>query len=357
MTKRNGSAHDVVGKALHELQRSLLWLLLGCYVAGALWPGPGSAMRVLRAGSVQLGSHQLVLSAPLLMLAFLLFNAGLGARVEELRQLLKAPGMALAGLLANTALPVLFAFGVVWLMRPWPEVEETQNILLGLALIGAMPIAGASTAWAQNAGGNLALSLGLVLASTLLSPLVTPLVLHALASAANGEYARALQLLARADTQLFLAVAVVAPSLLGMLVRSALPAQSVRRVQPALKLLNLLVLLVLNYSNAALALPGILRDPDYDFLAIVAAVVALLCALAFATGARLARLFGGSSADATSLMFGLGMNNNGTGLVLASTALAGYPTVTVPILMYNLVQQIAAGVVDRRTQRGQEGGV
>jgi len=106
-----------------------------------------------------------------------------------------------------------------------------------------------------------------------------------------------------------------------------------------------------NYSNAALALPGVMRDPDYDFLAIVAVVVGLLCALAFATGARVARAFHGSPADVTSLMFGLGMNNNGTGLVLASTALANFPGVTLPILMYNLAQQIAAGLVDARMQK------
>jgi bile acid:Na+ symporter, BASS family len=42
-------------------------------------------------------------------------------------------------------------------------------------------------------------------------------------------------------------------------------------------------------------------------------------------------------------MFGLGMNNNGTGLVLASLALPSYPNVMVPIIFYNLIQHIVAG--------------
>ena len=46
-------------------------------------------------------------------------------------------------------------------------------------------------------------------------------------------------------------------------------------------------------------------------------------------------------------MFGLGMNNNGTGLVLASMALADHPRVMLPIIFYNLVQHLAAGVVDQ----------
>ena len=45
-------------------------------------------------------------------------------------------------------------------------------------------------------------------------------------------------------------------------------------------------------------------------------------------------------------MFGLGMNNNGTGLVLASMALADHPQVLLPIIFYNLVQHLVAGMVD-----------
>ncbi len=44
-------------------------------------------------------------------------------------------------------------------------------------------------------------------------------------------------------------------------------------------------------------------------------------------------------------MFGLGMNNNGAGLVLASVALADHPQVMLPIIVYNLVQHLAAGAV------------
>jgi predicted Na+-dependent transporter len=54
-----------------------------------------------------------------------------------------------------------------------------QNILVGLALVASMPVAGSSTAWSQNTDGDMALSLGLVLLTTLLSPLTTPAALHA----------------------------------------------------------------------------------------------------------------------------------------------------------------------------------
>ncbi len=45
-------------------------------------------------------------------------------------------------------------------------------------------------------------------------------------------------------------------------------------------------------------------------------------------------------------MFGLGMNNNGTGLVLVSVALADHPDVMLPIIFYNLAQHLVASAVD-----------
>jgi BASS family bile acid:Na+ symporter len=39
------------------------------------------------------------------------------------------------------------------------------------------------------------------------------------------------------------------------------------------------------------------------------------------------------------------MNNNGTGLVLASIALSAHPDVMLPVIAYNLIQQIAAASV------------
>jgi hypothetical protein len=44
-------------------------------------------------------------------------------------------------------------------------------------------------------------------------------------------------------------------------------------------------------------------------------------------------------------MFGLGLNNNGTGLVLASVALAHLPGVMLTVILYTLVQHVIAGMV------------
>jgi bile acid:Na+ symporter, BASS family len=107
------------------------------------------------------------------------------------------------------------------------------------------------------------------------------------------------------------------------------------------------VLLTLCYANAAVALPQTIREPDWDYLAVMLAVVAAMCVAGFAAGAGVARAVGADGPQRASLMFGLGMTNNGTGLVVAAGALAHMPAVMLPIIFYNLIQHVVAGVVDR----------
>lgn len=210
-----------------------------------------------------------------------------------------------------------------------------------------MPIAGSSTAWAQNADGELALSLGLVLFSTLLSPVTTPLALHSAGLMASGDYAEDLHELAAGGTGAFLGICVLAPSLIGIIVRRVVGGTRTAAMRPQLKLINSAILLALNYSNASVSLPQAVVHPDPDFLALTLAIVVCLCALAFTAGRWLSRVLRATPSQCTALMFGLGMNNNGTGLVLASLSLADHPRVMLPIIFYNLVQHVMAGIVDR----------
>ena len=184
-----------------------------------------------------------------------------------------------------------------------------------------------------------------MLGSTFLSPLTTPVALHAVGLMTTGDYSEDLHELATTGTDWFLAVAVIIPSALGLVGHAAAGAARVARVKPNLKLANLLLLLVLNYSNAAVSLPESVANPDGDFLAMILAITVMLCATNFGPAGS-SRLLGVSRSDQIALMFGLGMNNNGTGLVLASMALADHPRVLLPIIFYNLVQHLVAGTVD-----------
>jgi len=333
------------------IHHHLLWFLISAYASAAVFPMAGLWIRNVNLGDVPIFQTKIHVSLLLLLLATLMFNAGLGVKTSHLQSLMRKSRVMLAGLAANLLIPMIYIFGVTLVMRLWYEPEEAQHILVGLALVAAMPIAGASTAWAQNSNGNLALSLGLVLSSTVLSPIITPVALQIFGEMASEEYEAVLQDLAAYGSGAFLGLWIVLPSVLGLAVRFAVPEARLTAVMPFIKLINAIVLLALNYSNGSVSLPQALADRDFDFLAVTLGITTGLCITAFASGYGLSRLFKVDQADRVSLMYGLGMNNNGTGLVLASLVLGSYPQVMVPIILYNLVQHLVAGSVHEVTGR------
>src|SRR3984893_13547627 len=323
---------------LRFIHRHFIWMIIASYIVAAMMPGFGLLIRnVSFGGAVYL---------PPLMLAALLFNAGLGVKTEELTRLLHKPFVLLAGVSCNLMIPLAFIVAVSFLMHIWHDQEEVQQILVGLALVAAMPIAGASTAWSQNSNGSLALSLGLVLITTTLSPLLTPFVLHMAGFVTTGDYSEGLHELASGEATTFLGVWVILPTFLGILARMLAGEILVTRVMPYLKIINYCILLLLNYSNASLTLPNVVSQPDMIFLAVTLTLVMALCISGFSSGYLLAKFSRVSNSETVSLIFGLGMNNNGTGLVLASVALADHPQVLLPIIFYNLAQHLVASIVD-----------
>jgi BASS family bile acid:Na+ symporter len=339
-------------RALQWLQRRMLWLLLSTYVVGALLPQVGVAMRSVSAGVVRFpGGATTDASLPVFMLGFLLAVAGLATNVRQLKHIGRRPGLVIVGLAANTTWPIAFTVCAAIVLTLWSNDVEAESLLIGLAMSGAMPVAGASATWAQNANGNVALSLAIVLASTLVSPLVAPLVLHTVAAVIHGDYAEDLKELARGRSTAFVVLAIVLPSLFGIGLRGILGAERVARALPALKFLNLVDLLLLNYSNAAVALPQFVRVPNWNFVLLAFVLTACMCCGAFALGWWVAGRLRAEHRDRISLTFALGMSNNGSGLVLAASAFGGHPLVLLPIMLYNLVQQSGAGIVDAVLRR------
>jgi BASS family bile acid:Na+ symporter len=339
----------IVGRAAEFAHHYFLWLLVAAYAVAAAAPAAGLWVRQVSVGEVGVFGQRSGVTLPSGMLALLLFNAGLGVRPDRLRRLARNPLVLAAGLLANLAVPLLFILGMSQTLQVWHNPAEVQCILVGLALIASMPVAGSSTAWSQNANGDLVLSLGLVVLSTCLSPLTTPAVLHAAGWVASGEYADALRALSAGGTTLFLLAFVMLPSLAGIGTRVVVGEAPLVWARPVLKLTNSANLLVLCYSNAAAALPGVVANPDWDFLAVMLVIVLGLCGLGFASGWAVARGLRADGGQQTSLMFGLGMTNNGTGLVLAGAALGHLPGVMLPVIFYNLVQHVVAAAADRLT--------
>lgn len=340
-----------IGSISHFLHEQFIYLLIACYVLAGFFPSLGLWIRHASFGCVNFCGMKADFSLPAVMLSFLLFNAGLGIRSVEFKELREKPLTMLSALLCNLMVPIAFILILSCVKGLWHNPDEMQNILVGLALISSMPIAGSSTAWSQNSNGNLVLSVGLVLFSTLISPIVTPLALHAGGWLTTGDYSEDLHELAQTGAMSFLALCVVLPIAVGLLSRKIIGESVLVSVNPCLKILNSVNLLLLVYSNAAISLPQAFRTPDWDFLFLILVIATTLCAVMFGSGWLLAKNLRLAKRDTTSVLFALGMNNNGTGLVLASMAMSDHPAILLPIIFYNLIQHLIAGIVDRMNAR------
>lgn len=341
---------------VHVVHRYFIWIVIFSYVVAATAPSAGVALQKVRLLDAGVGDWRINATATTLMLFLLLFNAGLGTNAGEIRTLSRKPAVLAAGALGNFLVPTAFILAASLMLAPWHNNDETQQILTGLAFVAAMPIAGASTAWAQSANGNMSLSVGLVLTTTAISPLLTPVVLHSVAGMTTGDYSEDLHELAAGASMSFLGIWVLAPSVLGVLAGRLLSPLHVTRAKPYLKLTNYIMVVLLNYSNASLSLPEVARNPDADFLLLMLVVILFLCFTAFAAGLWCARISGADDEETASLTFALGMNNNGAGLSLASTAMPDHAGVLLPVILYNLAQHFVAAIVDRALfQRKAEG--
>ncbi len=326
-----------------------LWIVLAFYVIATFLPGWGQEIRNISFGNLTWFDNSSVqLSLPFLMLSFLLFNAGLGIKTEELKKLPSYLMVLLLGFAALIIVPILIIFMVHLGMMFWHDQEEVQNILVGLAVIASMPIASSSTAWAQNSDGNMALSIGLVVLSTLLSPFTAPLMLHFVGLLTYGDYSEDLHELASNGTGAFIIFSIIMPCLLGIIFHYLIGEEKIKHIKPGLKLTNSIILITLIYSNAALSLPNaLLIEPDLDFLLIIFLITIVMCVIAFGSGYFISHVFKLDTSEEASIMYALGMKNNGGGLVLVSMALADHPLVMLPLIFYNLSQQVIASIVSK----------
>lgn len=334
------SSRSTLGRAADFAHHHFLGLVVLTYVAAAFCPAPGLALAALDPGSLLPGRPHL--PTPRLLLAGLLFVAGLGVCPRAVLNVARRPRLLLAGLAARLLVPLALVALAARLLAGWHSPGEAACVVAGLGLVAAMPVAGSSVAWAGRGGGCPALSVGLVVASTLLCPLTTPLALAAAGSLAGvGD---ATGTVSPAGTTLV--AFVVVPTAAGLAVRAALGAGWAGRRRDATRAFSAAAVLVLCYTNAAGALPQVARHPDWDFLAVTVATSLVLCGGSFASGWWVGRGLGAGAASGVSLAYGLGMSNNGSGLVTAA-ALALPADALLPVLAYNLIQHLAAGVMGR----------
>ncbi len=228
-------------------------------------PAFGLWMRDVSVWRMHLFQESTNVALPMLLLAFLLFNAGLGIRIVSFREWARSYVSLSLGVIRTLFFPLLYILAVSQLMRFGHDPEGVQNILVGQALVASMPIA-VVTALVQNANGDMTLSLGLVLLFHFSQPE------HDACAAELGSHGDTRKLFRRSrelagyGTGAFLMLFVLLPSLVGIAARVLAGDGAINRIKPYQKALNTLVLLLLSYSSAAVSLPAAIHHPDSDFL-------------------------------------------------------------------------------------------
>jgi len=326
------------------LHRGFIFLLFGAYVLASILPAPGLWMKSISWEFIPVIGNSLTTS--LLMLAVLLFNAGLSVDQDHLIALKRRPMLSFAGILGKAALAI--GWISILLLALWVGSTMTSktlwiSMLAGFAIVSIMPAATSSTAWAQQSNANLALSLGLLLLSTMLAPVTIP-VMSWITSRLPLELSsnRAMESANLFDVG-FLATWILIPIALGLLTQLFLKRQGTHKIRPWLRTINAVNLLLLNYMHGSSFLPQCLHPFQPVILGSILIGVLICCVSAFGVGSLVGRLSKAPEQERLALMFGTGMNNNGMALVLASHFLGEASWIGLTIALCTFGQHVVAG--------------
>ncbi len=337
----------LIAALVRPLHRYFLAALVAVYALAAVAPGPGTIIREF-AVSLPGGGQE---RASMLLLAVLLFCAAAVIRWSQVHELAAHPSALTGGLLAAWFGPALLVAVAGQILPRMMGAEATAGILVGLALVAAMPVANSSAGWTQNAEGNVALSLGLIVLSILLSPLATPFLLKLMGLVLSGDdTARIDQIVTQFSGWRFI-LWVILPSLAGAAAAHLAGPQRIERAKPWFRLITLVDILILNYANASLAVDRIWQQHEWTVIAIAALLAVAVSAVGILLAGVLARLWRLPREAHTALVFGLSMKHTGLALVLAGEILHDQPRVILVVLLTTLAQHVAAAAVDWRLGR------
>jgi BASS family bile acid:Na+ symporter len=342
-----GLSRGGVARLAAALHRFFLPILLAVYALAAVLPGPGAKIREFTIDVPAAGPQH----ASMLLLAVLLFCAAAAIQWSEVRELLEHPSVLLAGLLTCWFGPALLVVIVGPVLSRVADAATIEGLLVGLALVAAMPVANSSAGWTQNARGNVALSLGLIVLSILLSPLATPNLLKLMGLVLSEDDTQRIEQVVTQFSGWQFILWVILPSLAGAAAAWFAGPQRVSHAKPMLRLVSLVAILVLNYANASLALARIWESELATVVVLAAALAASVSLLGILLAAVQTRLGGLSRSTMIALVFSLSMKHTGLALVLAGAVLKDEPRVMLVILLSTVAQHLAAAAVDWRLSR------
>lgn len=273
------------------------------------------------------------------LLGVVMFGMGLTLKLEDFKVVFSRPKDVVIGCLAQfTVMPLL-----AWLLAKGFSLSD--ELALGVVLVGCCPGGTASNVITYLAKGDLALSVGMTGVSTLLAPLLTPFLTWLLV----GQHVDVDMV------NMFLSIlwVVILPIVAGLLFRSLLPkfTESAVAYLPALSSLAIafIVAIIVSANSAKLMVGG--------WLIILVVMLHNLCGLLLGYG--IARLLGMEMKKRVAVSIEVGMQNSGLASSLATLHFAAYPMATIPGALFSVWHNISGAVmakvysaIQRRGQAG-----
>ena len=261
------------------------------------------------------------------MLGVIMFGMGLTLSAQDLKIVLSRPKDILIGCLTQfTVMPLL-----AWTLTK--TFSLSQELAIGVILVGCCPGGTASNVITYLAKGDLALSVGMTAASTLLAPLMTPLLVWLLAGTMVDVN----------TTGMLLSIVyiVILPIVCGLLCQRFIPKLT-HRVTPYLPA----------FSSLAVALTvGIVVSHNADRLMTAGMLVVLvvilhnLCGLGI--GYLVGRLLRLQRPKCVALSIEVGMQNSGLATSLAVMHFAAFPLATIPGAVFSVWHNISGAIIAR----------
>jgi BASS family bile acid:Na+ symporter len=282
------------------------------------------------------------LQGPLIVFALgvIMLGMGLELQLADFRRVLRRPGPAALGVLAQFAVMPTLAALVAWLLRLEPPLA------VGLILVGCCPGGTASNVVSLIARADVALSVVMTTISTLAAVLLTPLLTGWLA----GRYVPV------DGWKLLLDVlqVVLLPVALGLLLRRGTPALA-RRIGPLMPPVAVLAIVLIVASIVGSQRQALLAQGPQLLLAAL-----LLHGGGFVLGWLIPALAGQPQAVCRTVSIEVGMQNSGLAVVLARSGFAASPLTALPgaisAVVHSVLGSLLAGWWRRRSVWNQQGG-
>ncbi|MFF2483963.1 bile acid:sodium symporter family protein [Paenibacillus sp. NPDC058071] len=260
------------------------------------------------------------------LFAYVTLVMAIGCGLEQLKEVLRKPGIMLwTLLLAHVVSPlVAYAAGTAIFGSDSPYV-------VGLVLFTIIPLGVSTVLWVGMSGGNVPLVLAMVVLDSALSPLVVPAGLHLFFDTSVDIDIMPLVM--------DLIVIIVLPTVIGVLLNQWTKGKIQERVKPIAAPLSKLCFVAVVALNASAIAPHVeqLKADMIKLIPLVIALVAVCYAIGFIGTAHR-----GLTETQITVSYSTGMRNISLGIVLA----LGYfsPLAAVPVVLSILVQQPLATV-------------